>query len=234
MLLCISHNKGCRYYLGEWKDEKFTPDFHARMNWRATDFFAPESLLAADGRRIMWAWCNLGKPQTAIQSLPRELSLPDDGVLRIKPIRELETLREGKKQEQNIELKPDVPYTLKEIMGDALELTITFRSNAATEYGLQVYSGSNGKDGLEIAVNPAARVLSLGTIRAPFELKPGEESRLRVFLDKNMVEVFANDRQAMIFSHPYDAEHLRITLFAKGGDATVAEVTAWKMKSIYP
>ena len=42
MLLCISHNKGCRYYLGEWKNEKFTTHFHARMNWSGTDFFAPE------------------------------------------------------------------------------------------------------------------------------------------------------------------------------------------------
>ena len=93
MLLCISHNLGCRYYLGEWKNEKFAPDFHARMNWRATDFFAPESVLTGDGRRVMWAWCNLGYPQSGIQCLPRELSLPADGVLRIKPIRELESLR---------------------------------------------------------------------------------------------------------------------------------------------
>ena len=30
-----------------------------------------------------------------IQSLPRELSLPDDGILRISPLRELESLRQG-------------------------------------------------------------------------------------------------------------------------------------------
>ncbi|MEZ6077346.1 MAG: hypothetical protein R3C56_17250 [Pirellulaceae bacterium] len=29
MLLCISHTLGCRYYLGQWKDEKFNPEFHA-------------------------------------------------------------------------------------------------------------------------------------------------------------------------------------------------------------
>ena len=34
MILCISHNKGCRYYLGEWKDEKFIPDYHGWMNCR--------------------------------------------------------------------------------------------------------------------------------------------------------------------------------------------------------
>jgi hypothetical protein len=47
----------------------------------------------------MWAWlATLGKSDgtmdgRTIQSLPRELSLPADGILRIKTLRELETLR---------------------------------------------------------------------------------------------------------------------------------------------
>ena len=68
----------------------------------------------------MWAWCtpwindmqktdrkknfdNLLKKeifQQGIQSLPRELSLPEDGVLRIKPLRELEQLRQDRKQRE--------------------------------------------------------------------------------------------------------------------------------------
>ena len=108
MLLCISHGLGCRYYLGDFKDEKYLPEFHAMMNWRDWDFFAPESLLTPDGRRVMWAWCNVkaaNSRQTAIQSLPRELSLPADGVLRIKPLRELEKLRYDRKNEGKIIVK---------------------------------------------------------------------------------------------------------------------------------
>jgi len=33
MLLCISHPLGCRYYLGDFKDEKYLPESHAMMNW---------------------------------------------------------------------------------------------------------------------------------------------------------------------------------------------------------
>ena len=62
MLLCISHMIGCRYYLGDWdaEAEQFVPDSHGRMNWKHPgqsltdpvyqDFFAPESVLTADGR----------------------------------------------------------------------------------------------------------------------------------------------------------------------------------------
>jgi sucrose-6-phosphate hydrolase SacC (GH32 family) len=116
MLLCISHSHGCRYYLGEWDTEceQFVPESHHRMNWHPagvpphrgkpphfalqhTDFFAPESLLIEDGRRVMWAWLptlDLALQGKTIQSLPRELSLGDDGKLRIAPLRELASLRD--------------------------------------------------------------------------------------------------------------------------------------------
>ena len=48
-----------------------------------------------------------------------------------------------------------------------------------------------------------------------------------------MVEVFANDRQAAVAWHEYKPENLNVSLFAKGGDLVVKQVTAWKMKSIY-
>jgi len=113
MLLCISHGMGCRYYLGDFKDEKYLPEFHAMMNFQRSTrggygfFFAPESLLTKDGRRVMWAWLmELGVP-TSGQSLPRELELPADGVLRIKPLRELAGLRYDEKNEKNITVKKD-------------------------------------------------------------------------------------------------------------------------------
>src|SRR5439155_1034197 len=107
MLLCISHPLGCRYYLGDWDayTEQFVPQTHGRMNFRReeqslfgppswrVDFFAPDSLLTTDGRRVMWAWLatilNTGDMNgLTAQSLPRELSLADDGALRIRPLRE--------------------------------------------------------------------------------------------------------------------------------------------------
>ena len=99
MLLCISHRLGCRYFIGDFKDDQFLPEQHGMMNWSSWDFFAPESLLSPDGRRVMWAWCTTiiskrakpvqrkksldslnGKIQSGIQSLPRELSLAEDGL----------------------------------------------------------------------------------------------------------------------------------------------------------
>lgn len=232
MLLCISHNKGCRYYLGDWKNERFTPDFHGRMNWKDRDFFAPESVLAPDGRRIMWAWCFFkgSKLQSGIQSLPRELSLPEDGILRITPIRELEKLRHDPQTPADITLQEGLAHPLQNFPGDALELSI--EASAAGGLAVDLFADAGGKQATAIRFDPRARSLTLGTTSAPFELKAGEPLRLRIFIDKSMVEVFANDRQAIVgnFPHPPDNQGLRIT---SNGGAANARVQAWKLKSIY-
>ena len=236
MLLCINHGRGCRYYLGDFKDEKYLPDFHAMMSWNGNNFFAPESVLTKDGRRVMWAWI-MGLPisPTGVQSLPRELELPKDGALRIRPLKELEELRYGKKQEKGITVKSDAAYTLKEVNGDALELEVTVKAPVATEFGLDVLCDKECKNGLRIAIVGDSKLLKVGKVEAPFELKKDEELVLRVFIDKNFVEVFANDRQAAVSAAgAYVQANTGVTLFSKGGDTVVTRVRSWKMKSIYP
>ena len=234
MLLCISHGLGCRYYLGDFKDEKYLPEFHAMMNWRDWDFFAPESLLTPDGRRVMWAWCNVkaaNSSQTAIQALPRELSLPADGVLRIKPLRELEKLRYDEKNEGKIIVKRNSSRMLKDISGDTIEMSVTIKPTEAKEYGVSVFCDKDG-NGFPITFKPESKVLTMGEISPPFALKKNEDLNLRIFLDKGMVEVFVNDRQAAAYMQNHDKENAGISLFSRDGNIT-ATVNGWKMKSIY-
>jgi beta-fructofuranosidase len=234
MLLCISHPLGCRYYLGDFKDEKFLPDFHSMMSWNGNNFFAPESVLTKDGRRVMWAWLlNLPIAPTGIQSLPRELELPKDGVLRIRPLRELEVLRGKKKEEKKIAVTSDTLYAPKEISGNAIELEVSFKATTAKEFGLDVLCDSNGANGMRVAYLPESKTLRVGAVNAPFELKKDEELTLRIFVDKNLVEVFANDRQAALSAAAYARANLGIRLMSKGGDTTVRSFKCWTMKSIY-
>ena len=64
-------------------------------------------------------------------------------------------------------------------------------------------------------------------------MKPAENLKLRVFLDKSIIEVFINDRQAALAPHHYAPENLGITLFSQGGAVLVPEVKGWKLRSIY-
>ncbi|MCY2994469.1 MAG: GH32 C-terminal domain-containing protein [Planctomycetota bacterium] len=254
MLLCISHALGARYYLGDFNGEKYLPTHHAMLNWARWDFFAPESLLTKDGRRVMWAWCtpwingmqktdraknfekllNPAVCQQGIQSLPRELSLPPDGVLRIKPLAELAQLRQDAQSESNITVSSDSVRVLDGIQGDALELEVVIAAPKAKEFGVKVLCDAQGENGLTIASGAGSKVLTVGYVQPPFELRENEDLTLRIFVDKSMVEVFANDRQAAVAWHDYSPERLHVSLFSKGGDVTVRSVRAWRMNSIYP
>jgi sucrose-6-phosphate hydrolase SacC (GH32 family) len=234
MLLCISHGLGCRYYLGDFRDEKYLPEFQAMMSWNGNNFFAPESVLSKDGRRVMWAWLlNLPIAPCGVQSLPRELELPEDGVLRIRPLRELQSLRYDRKQKEGFTVKSDTAHRLKEINGDAIELEVTFQSPTAKEFGMDVLCDNSGGNGLRVAVMADSKRLRVGNVHAPFELKNGEDLTLRVFIDKNLLEVFANDRQAAVAAQKYVPENLGISIFSRGGDVVVKEIKGWKMKPIY-
>jgi beta-fructofuranosidase len=70
---------------------------------------------------------------------------------------------------------------------------------------------------------------------APFELKPGEPLKLRVFVDKSVVEVFANDRQAIArHIYPARADSVGVRLFSNGSAAKVPTVEAWEMMPSNP
>ena len=235
VLLCISHRLGCRYFIGDFKDEQYLPEHHSMMSWNGNHYFAPESFLTKDKRRVMLAWLmNLPLSPTGVQSLPRELELPKDGVLRIAPLRELEKLRYDKNCEQNIAVKANGTFAIEGVSSDAYELELKIDAPAAKEFGVDVLCDANGNAGLRIGVNAESKALQVGTVNAPFELAEGEELELRVFIDKNLVEVFANGRQAALSAlETFTAEHVYARLFTVGSDLHVDTVTTWKMKTIY-
>jgi beta-fructofuranosidase len=211
-------------------------------------------LLTPDGRRVMWAWCTprnakmqkfprkdknfykllKGKIQTGIQSLPRELSLSDEGTLLIKPLRELKKLRSEEKTVTDLTVKSNSTHMLEGVSGDAMELEVVLEAPAADEFGIKVLCNEEGDKGFTISSGKGSKTLNVGYTKPPFELKEGEDLTLRIFIDKHLIEVFANDRQAAVAWHDYDADDLHVSLFSKGGDLRVKKVSAWQMKSIYP
>ena len=228
MLLCISHPMGCRYYIGDWDAdaEQFVPESHGRMNWRRADqsltapgyrdFFAPESVLTPDGRRVMWAWLATLHPETdrkTLQSLPRELSLAADGSLCIQPLRELESLRyDGVFLNDQLVGAPGAEGEaaastthLADIDGDSFEIRIRMDRPEADRkrFGLLLFANEEG-DGLPVILRPESGTIGVGDTEAPFavaDLPPGEDVELRIFADKYLVEVFANGRQAALTAH---------------------------------
>ncbi len=235
VLFCISHRLGCRYFMGDFKDEQYLPEYHALLGGSSQRYFAPESLLTKDGRRVNWTWFHGGQTP-GVQSLPIELELPADGVLRIRPIRELESLRYDRQRQQNTVVKAGTARTLETIKGEHLELRLQIQEPGAPRFGVDVLCNPQGRSGLRIKVNREKNLLEVGKEKAPFVLRPGEALDLRIFIDTTLVEVFANERQIVMNDKPREAGaeiNDRITLFAEGQDLKIGRITAWRMKSCF-
>ncbi len=260
VLLCISHFVGCRYYIGDWDAtaEQFVPQSHGRMNWRRPgqsltkpyyrDFFAPESVLTSDGRRVMWAWLRTLDPEITmktVQSVPRELSLHDDGHLKIEPLRELESLRCDPRILSDVVLTPPAEgyhtsAKIADLDGDAFEVRIAVdRAEADRKrFGIQLFA-DDANEGLQIMIRPETGTLCVGETEAPFavaDLPEGEDVELRVFIDKYLVEVFANGRQAALcafMAYREGGNEMRTYLFGRRLDTPpikIRSVEIWKLR----
>ena len=65
-------------------------------------------------------------------------------------------------------------------------------------------------------------------------LEDGEPLRLRVFVDRSIVEVFANDRLCIAARvYPGREDSVGVSLRAQGSDATLNSLDAWQMSNIY-
>lgn len=258
MLLCISHSMGCRYYIGDWdaEAEQFVPDFHGRMNWRRAsqsllkpvyrDFFAPESVLTPDGRRVMWAWLatlDKGIDEKTVQSLPRELSLADDGTLRITPLRELESLRYDGASYDNVTVAPSTEdrnvQRIAAIDSESFEIRVSVDRREAhrRRFGFLLYADEEN-DGLPIVIRPKSGTINVGDTEAPFKvasLPVSEDIDLRIFVDKYLIEVFVNGRQAALTSF-LDYKKAGRNLYAyifpgRGGPGiTFRRIEIWKLR----
>ncbi|MDE2691695.1 MAG: glycoside hydrolase family 32 protein [Acidobacteriota bacterium] len=255
VLLCISHRLGCRYYVGEWRDEQFHPESHARMSWVDNSFFAPESLVDDRGRRIMWAWI-LDEPLFGARtkhgwsgtlSLPRVLSLGDDGLLRMDVPEEIEALRYGEVRKGPFVVAADEEVPMDGVAGNSLELLVEMEGAEASHVGVKVRASPDGQEETSIFYDAEAKLLKVDTSRsgpddtpqaveaAPFELKPGKRLKLRVFVDKSVVEVFANGRQAIARRiYPSRPDSIGVRVFSAAGDARVHSLKAWKITPSNP
>jgi beta-fructofuranosidase len=70
---------------------------------------------------------------------------------------------------------------------------------------------------------------------APDATAPGKPVRLRVFLDRSVVEVFVNEKLYLATRvYPVRQDSLGVSLKAQGQDAVLKSLDAWQMHSIWP
>ncbi len=149
---------GLDYVIGDFKDEQFHPEKYGTMTWKSGVGYAPESLLDAKGRRIMWAGIYDSRTQwggvddealkhawDGTMTLPRVLNLDEDNNLLMEPVEELQSLRTNQIIIEDLDID-DTEITLDNITGDALELAVEINPGDAKQFGLKLLASPGGEE----------------------------------------------------------------------------------------
>ena len=155
-------------------------------------------------------------------------------------------LRCHEKSWNDVALADGGDKVLEGVTGDACELALEIEPGAAESCGLKVRASAGGEEQTLLYYDARKAQLVFDAThsgadgrkvieRAPFVLQPGEPLKLRVFVDKSVVEIFANDRQAIGRRvYPARADSLGVALFVTGGSARVKSARAWEMMPSNP
>jgi sucrose-6-phosphate hydrolase SacC (GH32 family) len=208
------------------------------------DFYAAQTILSPDGRRIMISWMQ-NWDTTGIQpegcrwfgqmSIPRELFLRN-GHLCQQPIRELKELRKDPVTYRNVVLGRD-PVELSGIRGRRLDLEAEIERAQGT---VILSLAADEKHHTDLIYRPQESLLTLdrsvsGTRRAGADVCStkisGEHGhlRLRIVLDRFSVEVFVNDGEKALSMTLYSEEHADHIRFLATAPAELA-VTGWRIR----
>ena len=173
------------------------------------NYYAPRSMADAQGRRILWGWVQESRPAEAIKSagwsgalsLPRVLSVDAGGDLQFQVAGEMETLlADSRKLRPTKDAKSlaaelaklTLPDRTGRIMcsiktGQACALNLTIQSQGETQPLLSIRH--DGKS--------AQPSVTIGDTAVPLHPDAKGVSRLELWIDGSVIELFADGREVM-------------------------------------
>ena len=117
---------------------------------------------------------------------------------------------------------------------EACELRVTVERGEANRklFGLVLFADEHG-NGLPILFRPETGTIRVGSTEAPFalaDLPEGEDVELRVFVDRYLVEVFVNDRQALVAAFPGYGNRREVNALTVGAPTTIQRLETWPLQ----
>ena len=193
-------------------------------------YYAAKTLQDERGRRILFGWIREDRPREAyagagwsgVLALPRVLRILPDGTLGQEPAPELAALRGAHRHAGPLTLNSGREEVVLDVAdGDRIEVLARIAPGTARQVGLAVQSTD------EILYDQEARALA----GRPLALGPDEPLALRVYVDRSVIEVFANGRvcKTLRSYHQGGDEVDRLRLFVREGRATVESLDIWQL-----
>jgi beta-fructofuranosidase len=199
---------------------------------------------------------NPGKPTKGwnqIMTLPRRLTVIAKDELGIEPAGDIESLRYDHQHIDAMTLSANQEVVLPSIEGNTMEIIAEIDPKNAPMLEMNVLCSPKKEEFTRIAFfkNRGYHQNSLITIdssyssllpdvrsrapeTAPVFIEPDEPLKLRVFIDRSVVEVFVNGKQCIAMRvYPGREDSIGVSLRAQGQDSELRSLDAWQMKNIY-
>ena len=202
------------------------------------DFYAPQTMKAPDGRRIMIAWMQAwsnskfvpdGVKYFGQMTVPRELTLKDNRLIQ-KPVRELEAYRSGRICHEKVKITEET--SLEGVSGRVIDMTVKLKADDNfREFSMKV--AQNEDYYTSVFYDIRRKVLCVDRShsgylydimhRREISVEPVDGMiTLRCLMDRFSLEIFINDgRQTASFTlyTPQNAEGIT---FAAEGEAEIS------------
>ena len=181
------------------------------------DFYAPQTILTDDGRRVMIGWmqnwdtCGIRRddfPWFGQMSFPREISIRDNKLIQ-KPVREIENYYGKRISRQNVLISDSA--SLSSIEGRCIDMTINVRSTGKdlSYRKFELRFADNGKAYSTIEYDPENNIVKIdrkhsGSRRAIVHQRRCRVSgnkgsiTLRLILDRYSMELFINNGEQVM------------------------------------
>jgi beta-fructofuranosidase len=234
-VLFVSPYGKVEYFVGDFDPE--TCRFHPRAEGLVDcgpNFYAPNTMQVPDGRRIMWGWVNGfpgGHGWNGCLSGPRLLTLSSDDRLQQAPVPQLGKLR-GHVTRSAGGTFSDEGMLFQLPPTNALEIFLELTLGAADHIDLSLQSDKDKEAPITMRFS-ATEFKMPDTQTAIVPLKKNSPLKVRLFLDRSVLEIFINQTVCATRTIMPLGEAPFLRLRASGGSAKAKRLLAWPMKSIW-
>jgi len=179
--------------------------------------------------------------------LTREVYLLENGLdAGIRPVESLRNYKTKIYQNKNIGLA-ELNESISNIKGDMLHIEVVFNNIAATQFGIKVrkhpklneetiiyFDATTNEVGIRTGLSGSLNNYQnvTGNFKGSLTLVDGK-LKLDIYLDRSLIEIFANETKAISSRIYPDNESLFIQLFAEGGEVLIEYIEISEMRSIY-
>ncbi len=230
---------------GTWDGKTFQRERVQSVDY-GIDFYAPQTLLSLDGRRIMIAWMqnwtstNCQPSNARIfgeMTLPRELAVRNGRLIQ-NPVRELENYRCGRVVYEDVLVTSET--NMQGIHGRVLDMTVTVRPVGTVYTWFKLHVARSGEYDTTIRYKPEVSTVRVDRSRCgirydvvhvrDFMVRPRNgEIKMRVVMDRHSLELFINDGEQAASFILYTPESADSISFECSGGAALVDVEKYEL-----